>query len=211
MELSQKQKDKLLKMAKFIDNSNLATIEEFESIDSKVEQIKETVNAKVDNLEAKIDGGLSAISEELKKKLESELVLEIDRAELKGDKGDTGEKGTDGKDGTNYVLDEADKVEIASLVNVPIVEKVIEVRTPIVTEVVKEVAVADTPFALRDKLESIKEEKEKLSIEAIGYLEERLDEIEKQASKERVVNNISSTSVRGGVTECQAIAYAIAL
>lgn len=201
MELSQKQKDKLLKMAKFIDNSNLATIEEFESIDSKVEQIKDTVNAKVDNLEAKIDGSLSALSEELKKKLESELVLEIDRAELKGEKGDSikGDKGEPGKD---YELDEADKAEIASLITVPIVEKVIEVQTPIVTEVVKEVAVAETPFAIRDKLESIKEEKEKLSIGAIGYLEERLDDIEKEAKKDKtIVYSGGGGSSGGGITE----------
>jgi regulator of replication initiation timing len=46
-------------------------------------------------LEEKVD----AIKEELKKKLERELVLEIDKEELKGDIGEQGEKGKDGKDG----------------------------------------------------------------------------------------------------------------
>ena len=41
----------------------------------------------------------------------------------------------------------------------------------------------DTPKIIRDKLEFLKKEKEKLSIDAIGYLEERLTDLEENGRK----------------------------
>jgi hypothetical protein len=111
------------------------------------------------SVEAKIDTGLSALSEELKKKLESELVLEINKEELRG------------QDGKNYVLTKKDKKEIAKLIEVPIVKKVIE-RTevikekPIVTNEVKEIAVYESPQAIRDKIETLKDD-ERLDLSAV--------------------------------------------
>ncbi len=83
--------------------------------------------------------------------------------------------GQDGENGKDYVLTEDDKKEIASLVakfiKVPIVEKIIEKvevikEQPIVTEIVKEVALKDTSIEIRDKLETLKGD-ERLDIEAI--------------------------------------------
>lgn len=85
-------------------------------------------------LDEKIDG----IKEELKKKLESELVLEIDREELKGEKGEQGEKGDkgdagkdgrdgkagkigkDGKDGRDGIDGkDGEKIIIEKITNIP--------------------------------------------------------------------------------------------
>lgn len=76
------------------DVSQIAMLEHVDDVEStlkdEINQVKESV---------------AVIGEELKKKLESELVLEIDREELKGDKGEKGDKGDkgdagkDGKDG----------------------------------------------------------------------------------------------------------------
>ncbi len=66
-----------------------------------------SVKEKVVAFEQKLESGFSSISEELKKKLESELVLEINRDELKGERGEQGihglpgNDGLPGKDGTN--------------------------------------------------------------------------------------------------------------
>ena len=78
----------------------------------------------------------------------------------KGDKGDKGDDGLDGKDGENYILTEQDKKEIASTIEVPVVEKIIE-RTevikeqPIVTQEVKEVAVKDTGEEIVKKINEL--------------------------------------------------------
>ena len=53
---------------------------------------------------------------------------------IKGDKGDTGERGTNGE---SYILNKSDKIEIASLVKIPIIDKVIE-RIETIKEVFRE-------------------------------------------------------------------------
>ena len=63
-----------------------------------------------------------------------------------------------------------------------IVEKTIETiieKQPIVTNEIKEVAVADTPEVIKEKLESLEDE-DKLKISAIKNLEEELDKLKKQ-------------------------------
>ena len=72
--------------------------------------------------------------------------------------------------------------EVAKLVQIPIVEKVIEKtevikELPMITNEVKEVAVGDTPEQTRDKLESLTDG-EKLSIQAIQDLAEELKRLE---------------------------------
>lgn len=92
-------------------------------------------------------------------------------------------------DGEDYVLTEADKAEIATLIKVPIVEKIIEktqtiIEQPIVTNKIKEVAVLDVESLpqygekYRDGLELIQKEEDKLKIEAIGFLSEKLTALE---------------------------------
>jgi len=63
-------------------------------------------------------------------------------------------KGVDGKD---YILNDADKQEIADSITVPVVEKIIEKtevirEQPIVTNEIKEVAVTDAPKKIKEKL-----------------------------------------------------------
>jgi GNAT superfamily N-acetyltransferase len=73
-ELTPKQIRLLEKAKKFGTSKELATAESFMELEEKVDQIAESVDTR-----------LNSLSEELKKKLESELVLEIDREELKGE------------------------------------------------------------------------------------------------------------------------------
>lgn len=81
-----------------------------------------------------------------------------------------------GDPGEDYVLTAKDKKEIAKAIKVPIVEKIIEhtvetivEKTPIITNEIKEVAVADTPEALKEKLESLNGD-ERLDSRAIKNL-----------------------------------------
>lgn len=72
-------------------------------------------------------------------------------------------KPKDGEDGKDYVLTEKDKKDIAKEIKVPVVEKIVEKtevikEQPIVTEVVKEVAVSDTPKEIQKKVLTLKEE-----------------------------------------------------
>lgn len=61
------------------------------------------LDEKIANTAKEVDSKLEEIKEELKKKLESELVLEIDREELKGEKGEDGKDGEDGEKGEQGV------------------------------------------------------------------------------------------------------------
>lgn len=137
-------------------------------------------------------------SEELSVALGSALILlakELKRLnDLKGEDGKTptekelrdmilplippSVKGDDGKD---YVLTLKDKKEIAASIKVPVAEKIIE-RTetvkeqPIITEIVKEVAIPEKAEIIRDKLESLKDD-ERLDKSAIKGLEEGIAEL----------------------------------
>lgn len=55
-----------------------------------------------------------------------------------------------GDDGDDYILTEQDKIEIASNITVPVVEKIIEK-----TEVIKEVTKKETPKQLKEKIEKL--------------------------------------------------------
>lgn len=160
------EKEKLIKILKKTQSleqgGNVALAKEFDYIDENIKNI----DAKVDTLSNSIDSKLDILSEELKKKLESELVLEIDREELKGERGEKGEQGLKG--------DKGEKGDTT------IVEKVIEKtevirETPIVTNEIKEVAVADTPDELVVKLETLKGE-DRLDASAIKNLPEFIEQ-----------------------------------
>lgn len=128
---------------------------------------------------------------------------------VKGEKGNDGKDGVDGRDGRdgkNYILTNLDKKSIAKSITVPVVEKVIEKtqvirETPIVTEVVKQVAVKDTPDELIAKIESITDEDKKLSSEAIRGLKSYDDEIATLQNRTQLLNQLvgglSNTSSGG--------------
>lgn len=134
--------------------------------------------------------------EETSIRINSEVAILRDILEpfAEAKKGDPGEKGDPGDDGESYTLTEQDKQEIAKLITVPVVEKVVDKviervevikEVPIVTKEIVQVQSIDEELLpqygtkFRDGLELIQEESDKLRIEAIGFLKERLDRLEK--------------------------------
>lgn len=90
------------------------------------------------------------------------------------------------QDGKDYILTDADKQQIASKIEVPIVERhietIIEKQTPIVTEIVREVALTDTADDIRNKLELLTGD-ERLKAEAIQGLEELTAKVSEVAAR----------------------------
>ena len=62
MELSEKQKHKLEKLAKFLENKDLTTFDQLFELDEKIE-----------NIEKKVDEKLTELSENLKKKVRARI------------------------------------------------------------------------------------------------------------------------------------------
>jgi hypothetical protein len=119
----------------------------------------------------KLEEGILAPILESIDELEDKLEDLTGKPEIKGDDGYTPIKGKDyfdGEDGEDYVLTEKDKEEIASQIKVPVVEKEIIIEKtevikeqPIVTNEIKEVAVADTAEQIVDKINTLPEEPDK--------------------------------------------------
>lgn len=150
MELSDKQKAKLLATAEIVEKGDLAVLSKLYEIDERVEENTEKLDSavalaegKVTTIDEKVDSLLKDFTEKVETKL-SEL-----------------------RHGTDYVLTEEDKQVIAQSVIIPTmtVEKVIEKtevtkEQPIVTEITKvtneivEVAVTDAPDVIVDKVNS---------------------------------------------------------
>lgn len=110
----------------------------------------------IQDLRDEVKQEIDSVKEELKKKLDEELSYEIDPNAIKGDKGEPGENGS------AYVLTEQDKQEIASKVEIPVVEKVIEKtqiihEQPIVTNEIKEIAINEQPEVIVEKLNTLEE------------------------------------------------------
>lgn len=118
------------------------------------------------------------------------------------------------KDGKDYILTDTDRSAIAGLIKVPVVEKTIEIQkveviheTPQITEVVKEVALKDSPQEIRNKLESIEDEEEKLKISAVRDLTEKLEDIDRRIKQGKGLlfggggGSSSSSSSGGGYIE----------
>jgi hypothetical protein len=171
MKLSLQEEKKLIRLAKMVDSKEVATLEEFDALDSKVEELSN----KLDENVLVTQDAIESISEELKKKLESELVLEIDREELKGDKGDKGDKGEKG--------------------DTTIVEKIIE-RTevikeqPIVTEIIKNI---ENPFILDGEavVEKINLADTKIKAERVDGLVGK-EEVATLQNRTQLLNQIAS-------------------
>ena len=157
--LANKKRQKELK-----DNPGSIIVSEVNKLETKIENVE----IKVEKVFDEIDG----VKQELKKKLESELVLEIDKEELKGDKPIAGIDYPIPQDGKDYVLTEIDKQEIASKIKVPIVNKIIEKtevikEQPIITNEIKEIAKTDKPIEIADKLNTLTEKVEKKVIKGL--------------------------------------------
>lgn len=149
-----KEERRKIKALKLLESG--ATDKELEIIES-VQEVEDMVDQRLTDIETNLGKKVDAIGENLKKKLEQELVVEVNKEELKGEPGEPGK---------NYVLTDEDKMEIALSIDVPVVEKIIEKRTetirqPIVTNNVtneiKEVAVTDEPKVIAEKLNTLTE------------------------------------------------------
>src|SRR3990167_9139836 len=113
-----------------------------------------------------------------------EIIIKIDPAKIMGKPGLKPIAGVDypiPKDGKDYILTEEDKRDIAQKIKVPIVEKVVEKTEvikehPIITNEIKEVAILETPEAIRDKLQTLEGE-ERLDAQYIKNLPEVTQQI----------------------------------
>lgn len=119
-----------------------------------IQQGKEIALAKeLISLDEKVDTKFSEADEKIES-VKQDIESKIENIQK-------GEKGEDGDDGKDYILTDNDKKEIASKVEVPIVEKVIEktetiIEKPIVTEIttneIKEVAKYETSKEIVTKI-----------------------------------------------------------
>jgi hypothetical protein len=150
----------------------LSSIDELkEGVDKSAQSIKEEVVKAVASIEIPTPKDesetLNLILEEVKKKPDFEEVISTVYDEVIANIPDP----IDGKD---YVLTNQDKIEIASAIKVPIVEKRVEIH-PVVTENIVEVALDEKPEAIRDKLEGL-EKDERLDKKAIKGLDKMIEQ-----------------------------------
>lgn len=190
------------------------TAEQTEELEKISEVIKDgdiSIAQYVLGLEKKFEERVEEIREGFKSEIEKaiEEIPDVDTI-LSSIRGKDGEKpvagidypipkdGVNGTDGKNFIPNEADKKEIAGMVKIPIVEKIVIEKTEVVVEkpiennIIKEVAITDNPTQIREKLESLKDD-ERLDKSAIKGLDEEIDSVLKK------VSNIAS-SASGGVT-----------
>lgn len=148
---------------------------QFQQNDLEHTQIVETVGEQLTNIKSEFDQKLSEI----------ELTP--------GEKGDPGDKPVAGvdyeipQDGQDYVLTEEDKTEIASKIEVPVVEKLVEKtevikEQPIVTNEIKEVAKYETAEQIADKLNTLEE---RVDIKVIKGLKKWLETINRAAREQK--------------------------
>lgn len=159
-DLTLEETKKLEEISSLLEGEEPATLKDTRKLESKIE-----------TLENKIDSGLSAMSEELKKKLDEELSYEVDEEKIvdrvlskleipdpiKGDKGDKGD--------TTIVEKIIEKTEITH-------------EIPIVTENIVEVAVTDKGEVIVDKINNLPTDEEYLKIDKkhIGGLDKMIEQ-----------------------------------
>lgn len=191
----------LLQGQKMIDSvDNLEPI--MEGVLLKLDEISQkTGKIKVDNITVPVDMTetnqlLTELMDEVKKKDEETYDLQIDnvtREKLKGDKGDS------------YVLSEDDKKEIASLIDVPIVEKIIE-KQPIVSNEIKEVAKKDTAKEIKKKLESLKVGLDYESLDNLPDIAQIAQIVSQKATKTYALTEMEDVKI-GSQTNGQALIW----
>jgi hypothetical protein len=141
--------------------------ESFNDINYKYEEIINRINT---------DTSIQELRDKLNEEI-TNLQNSISNIQLlKGDKGDKGES-IKGDKGDNYILTPEDKKEIASSIEVPVVERVIE-KTEIIKEqpIVKEVAIYEDRKEIIDKINKGGSEKiDSKQIKGFDDLEKRID------------------------------------
>jgi len=169
--LTEQQKNRLITLSKVIKKGDMALLEHMFQIEEILE--KKLNRDEIKALLPHVRDGKTPSEDELR-----EIIQPLIPEPIKGD---------------SYVLTENDKNEIAQKIQVPIVDRIIERRTevqkievikeqPIVTQFIKEVAVADSADTIRNKLELLQGD-ERLDAKAIKGLEplQKIDDIERIA------------------------------
>jgi hypothetical protein len=158
IDLTQQEKNKLLRLARIADNGELAIVDEINNLEDRLNEIIVT---------------------------------------HRGEKGDKGDKGDKGEKGDSYILTRLDKDEIAKKVKVPIVEKVIEKtervveKQPIVTEVVKEVAITDDGEKIVTKINQLPiNPAYQIAVEHIKGLESLIKELQGSMGGKSLIGRI---------------------
>lgn len=186
--LDSKQKRKLEKIVKLMDEGDVAILEH-------LLELEETVDQKIDEIKAEIPSIKDVISR------------------VKGEAGYTPVKGTDyndgytpvkgedyfdGEPGKDYILTNKDKDEIAQKIEVPVVEKVVEKiihEQPVVNETIKNITV-ENPVTGKEVVEKINS----LEIEPdlqIGF--EHIKDWKKHV-KEEIRSFGGTNNLGGGIT-----------
>lgn len=179
MELTPRQRRRLEKFADLPEDGDVAMLDH-------LCEIEETFEEKIDEVKASV----SEIKEELKKKLEEELVYEVDEEKIAEN---VLSKIPPIKDGEDYVLTDADKMEIALCIDVPIVEKETIVEKtevikeqPIVTNEVKEVAKYEAAEVIVEKINALPTDTDDHKIDKLHI--KGLDKMIEQDTLDRAVS-----------------------
>jgi len=187
-QLTEKQKRKLEKLAKLVDEGGIATLEHLMEMEDKMDSFMEKCMKEMEDIKKEAIPNLKDVLEQVKGKDGKTPVLGEDY---------TIPDPIPGQDGEDYVLTEQDKRDIAKNIKVPIVEKVIE-RTevikeqPIITEVIKTVENPVTGEEVVKKINDLPlEEEYKIDVEHINGLDEKFDKIKSEIGR----------SSSGGITD----------
>ena len=156
---------------------------------SKTEILKIVDSVVYNQIEKLIENNNKIVSKEIDKLRENEL-----HNIKKGDKGDKPKAGIDypiPKNGQDYILTEKDKKEIASKIQVPVVEKVIEKtevikEQPIITNEIKEVAKYEDAEKIISKINTMEQS---ILPEVIIGLKDWMQKVQKRFEKNGVKNN----------------------
>lgn len=146
--------------------------------------VRAFIDAKVQDLATQaIEQIVPKLFKEVTEGIEGEI-KRLTKDVKKGDKGDTPVVGVDfeqpkdgdkGDKGDDYILTRSDKEEIASFIEVPVVEKVIE-KTEVIKPIVTEIAKHETAEQIIDKINSLEE---RVEIKAIKGLTNWLNNLKK--------------------------------
>lgn len=161
-QLTEKQKDILLRLAKLTDTGDVGVLDEITTLQERLDTLSRAVNDSLVHLVR---------------------MVENVKTVAKGDPGYTPQKGIDYRDGQNYVLTPRDLEIIAKKVNVPVVDKVIEKieiikEQPIIKTEIKETIIKDKTETAEEivlKLESLQKEN-RLNASAIRNLPQIIKE-----------------------------------
>jgi hypothetical protein len=162
--LTDEKKKEMLRLARFIDDHQKATIDELDELDDKVELL----NYKI---------------ETLSKEAKEAILIAEETQKMDGKPGYTPVKGVDYEDGKDYQITERDIESIAKVASkriaIPVVEKIIEKtevirEQPIITnQVVKEIVTDFDTSIIDDKIKA---------------LENRIEELKNQGGRRDVIS-----------------------